>query len=311
MAELFSILFFKIFYIFVAKGNTFMKAKIKSFVLKYLLICIGSVIYAVAISLFLDPNGIVPGGFTGIAIIIAKFFPDFKIGTVVLFLNIPIIGLGIYKFGIRFLTSTIVSVVLSSVMINLLLPFGPLTTDPLLACVAGGCLMAIGLELVLMQGATTGGTDIIVKLLRVRFRGISAGTLFILTDGLVVLCAVIVSKNVDSGLYATLCIIISAVVMDHILSGSNEAKMILIVSDKYREITESLMNDLDAGVTLLDGVGAYSGKEKKVVLCVIRKSRVSYALKVIKNTDDQSFAIITTANEVFGEGYKLHGGDSF
>lgn len=99
--------------------------------------------------------------------------------------------------------------------------------------------------------------------------------------------------------------------MDHILNGSNEAKMILIVSDKYREITETLMNDLDAGVTLLDGVGAYSGKEKKVVLCVIRKSRVSHALKVIKNTDDQSFAIITTANEVFGEGYKLHGGDSF
>ena len=193
-----------------------------------------------------------------------------------LVLNIPIVGLGIYKFGIKFLSSTIFSVVLSSLFINLLLPYGPLTTDPLLACVAGGCLMAIGLELVLMQGATTGGTDIIVKLLRLRYRGISAGTLFIFTDGLVVLCAVLVSRNVDSGLYATLCIIISAVVMDHILNGSNEAKMILIVSDKYREITETLMNDLDAGVTLLDGVGAYSGKEKKVVL-----------------------------------GYKLHGGDSF
>lgn len=288
-----------------------MKSKLKAFTLKYLMISIGSVIYAVAISLFLDPNGIVPGGFTGIAMIIAGFFPHFRIGTVVLVLNIPIIALGIYKFGIKFLTSTIYSVVLSSMMINLFLSFGPLTTDPLLACVAGGCLMAIGLELVLMQGATTGGTDIIVKLLRLRFRGISAGTLFIFTDGLVVLCAAIVSKNVDSGLYAALCIIVSAVVMDNILNGTNEAKMILVISDKYREITDALMTELDAGVTLLDGVGAYSGKEKKVVLCVVRKNSISRALKVIKNTDDQSFAIITTANEVFGEGYKLHGGDSF
>lgn len=288
-----------------------MKNKLKGFISKYLLISIGSVIYAVAISLFLDPNGIVPGGFTGIAMIIAGFFPHFRIGTVVLFLNIPIIALGIYKFGIKFLTSTIYSVVLSSLMINLFLSFKPLTTDPLLACVAGGCLMAIGLELVLMQGATTGGTDIIVKLLRLRFRGISAGTLFIFTDGLVVLCAAIVSKNIDSGLYAALCIIVSAVVMDNILNGTNEAKMILLISDKYREITDALMTELDAGVTLLDGIGAYSGKEKKVVLCVVRKNSVSRALKVIKNTDDQSFAIITTANEVFGEGYKLHGGDSF
>ncbi len=288
-----------------------MNSKIKSFILKYLLISIGSVIYAVAISLFLDPNNIVPGGFTGVAMIIAGFFPSFKIGTVVLFLNIPIIGLGIYKFGLKFLTSTIYAVALSSVMINLFLEIGPLTTDPLLACVAGGCLMAIGLELVLMQGATTGGTDIIVKLLRLKFRGISAGTLFIFTDGLVVLCAVIVSKNVDSGLYAALCIIISAVVMDTILNGTNEAKMILLISDKYNEIAQALMTELGAGVTLLDGTGAYSGKDKKVVLCVVRKNSVSHALKIIKNTDDQSFAIITTANEVFGEGYKLHGGDNF
>lgn len=288
-----------------------MKSKIKSILGEYLLISIGSIIYAVSVSLFLDPNSIVPGGFTGIAMIIGYFFPTLKTGTVVLILNVPIIFVGIFKFGIKFLTSTIYATVLSSIMMNVLAPLGALTSDPLLACVAGGCLMAIGLQLVLTQGATTGGTDIIVKLLRLKFRGISAGTMFIFTDGLVVLCAAIATKNVDSGLYAAMCIIVSAVVMDIILNGSNEAKMILLISDKYDDITKRLMTELDAGVTLLDGHGAYSGKNKTVVLCVVKKAVIARALKIIKAEDDQSFAIVTTANEVFGEGYKLHGGDSF
>ncbi len=288
-----------------------MKSKIKTIFWEYLLISIGSVVYAVSVSLFLDPNGIVPGGFTGIAMIIGYFFPTLRTGTVVLLLNVPIIFIGIFKFGIKFLTSTIYATVLSSIMMNVLAPLGALTNDPLLACVAGGCLMAIGLQLVLTQGATTGGTDIIVKLLRLKFRGISAGTMFIFTDGLVVLCAAIATRNVDSGLYAAMCIIVSAVVMDIILNGSNEAKMILLISDKYEAITKRLMTELDAGATLLDGHGAYSGNDKTVVLCVVKKALIARALKIIKAEDDQSFAIVTTANEVFGEGYKLHGGDSF
>ena len=254
----------------------------------------------------MDPNGIVPGGFTGLAVIVRQFFPGLQTGTAVLILNLPIIILGIWKFKLRFLASTIYSVLLSSVMMNLLNKIGPLTKDPLLACVAGGCLMAIGLEMVLYQGATTGGTDIIVKLLRTKFRGLSAGTLFIITDGIVVLFAVITTGDIDSGLYAALCIIVSAVVMDHILNGSSEAKMILLVSDRYEEITNRLMTELDAGVTLLDGVGAYSGTKKKVVMCVVKKSVTSKAMRLIKSVDNASFAIITTANEVFGEGYKLH-----
>lgn len=288
-----------------------MLKKLKSLILPYLIISIGSAVYAVSISLFLDPNHIVPGGFTGIAMIVGRFLPQLKTGTVVLILNIPIVALGIFRFGLKFLSSTIFSVVLSSALMNILSAFGPLTKDPFLACVAGGCLMAIGLELVLCQGATTGGTDIIVKLLRTKFRGISAGTMFIITDGLVVLCAAIVSRNVDSGLYAALCIIISAVVMDHILNGSSEAKMILLISERHEEITKQLIETLDVGVTLLDGCGAYSGVKKQVVLCVVKKSVISKALKLIKNIDDKSFAIVTTANEVFGEGYKLHGENEF
>ena len=288
-----------------------MKKMLKSLLTDYLIISLGSAIYAVAISLFLDPNGIIPGGFTGLAMIVGLFIPGVKTGTIVFFLNIPIIVVGIVVFGVKFLSSTIYSVVLSSLIMNLLAPLGPLTRDPLLCCVAGGCLMAIGLEMVLMRGATTGGTDIIVKLLRKKIRSVSAGTLFIATDGLVILFAAIASGNIDSGLYAALCTIISSVVMDYILNGRSEAKMLLVVSDSFEEIASRLMVELDAGVTLLEGMGGYSGAQKRVLLCVVKKQSVSKALRIIKQLDDRSFAIITTADEVFGEGYKHHGAESF
>ncbi len=281
------------------------KQNFKRFLWKYLNITFGSIIYAAAVSFFLDPNGIVPGGFTGIAMIIGHFLP-IKTGTMTFLLNLPVIALGIWKFGLKFLASTVYSVALSSVMIDLFSLIGPLTTDPLLSALAGGFLMAIGLELVLREGATTGGTDIIVKLLRTKIKHLSAGSLFTVTDGLVVLISAIVFRNIEVALYAVICIVLYSKIIDLILYGRDEAKMLLIVSDKFEIITNRLLTELDAGATLLDGVGAYSGEDKRIVLCVIRKHLAPKALKIVKAEDDQAFTIITTANEVFGEGYKMH-----
>ncbi len=277
---------------------------------KTLFFCtLGSVIYAAAVSLFLDPNGIVPGGFTGIAMILGRFLP-LQTGTLSLILNIPLLAVGIFIFGAKFLATTVYSVALSSVFMNLLLPFGPLTDDILLASLAGGALMAAGLELVLLQGATTGGTDVIVKIIRKYFRGISAGKLFIITDGMIVLLSIFVFKNIDSGLYAAICIIVSSSLMDMMLYGRDQAKLIIIISDRQEEITERLMGELDVGATLLEGRGAYSGSGKQVVLCVVKKWLLGRALKIIKSVDNRSFSIISTASEVFGEGYKAHDGET-
>lgn len=281
------------------------KQNYKSFLWKYLTITLGSVVYAAAVSFFLDPNGIVPGGFTGIAMIIGHYLP-IKTGTMTLLLNLPVIALGIWKFGLKFLASTVYSVALSSVMIDIFALIGPLTTDPLLSALAGGFLMAIGLELVLKEGATTGGTDIIVKLLRTKIKTLSAGSLFTVTDGLIVLISAFVFKNIEVALYAVICIVVYSKIIDLILYGRDEAKMLLIVSDKYEIITKRLLMELDAGATILDGTGAYSGEGKRVVLCVIRKHLAPRALKIVKMEDNLAFTIITTANEVFGEGYKMH-----
>lgn len=278
-------------------------------ILKQTALCtVGACIYAAAVSLFLDPNGIVPGGFTGIAMILGRFIP-LSTGTLTLILNVPLLVIGIAVFGLQFLATTIYSVAVSSLMMNLLMPLGPLTDDVLLSSLAGGALMAIGLEIVLLQGATTGGTDVIVKIFRKYFRAISTGKFFIMTDGVIVLCSMLVFKNIDAGLYAAICIIVSSTLMDMMLYGRDQAKLIIIISDLHKEISERLMSELDVGATLLDGHGAYSGSDKKVVLCVVKKWALSRALKIIKSVDAQSFAIVSTANEVFGEGYKPHDGE--
>ena len=276
---------------------------------KQIFLCtVGSTVYAAAVSLFLDPNGIVPGGFTGIAMIIGRFVP-LPTGTLSLILNVPLLLFSIFVFGIRFLGTTIYSVAVSSLMMNLIMPLGPLTENLMLASLAGGTLMAIGLEIVLLQGATTGGTDVIVKLLRKRIRSISAGKFFLITDGLIVLCSAIVSKNIDAGLYAAVCIVVSSSVMDMMLYGRDQAKLIIIISDLNREITSRLLRELDVGATFLEGQGAFSGSDKEVVLCVVKKWLLGRALKIIKSVDPKSFAIVSTANEVFGEGYKPHDGE--
>lgn len=285
-----------------------MKTKTLEIIRQLTLCAIGSAIYAAAVSLFLDPNGIVPGGFTGIAMILGKFLP-FPTGTLTLVLNIPLLLAGIFVFGLKFFGSTIFSVMFSSLLMNLIMPYGPLTDNLLLASLAGGALMAIGLEIVLLQGATTGGTDVIVKLLRKRFRSVSAGNFFMITDGMIVLCSMLVFKNIDAGLYAAICIIVSSSIMDMMLYGRDRAKLVIIVSDKHEQITERILKELDIGATLLNGRGAFSGSDKTVVMCVVKNYMLGRVLKIIKSVDDRSFSIVSTANEVFGEGYKPHDGE--
>ena len=282
-------------------------SKAFKFARKYLLITVATVIYAIGVSLFLDPNGIVPGGFTGIAMIIGHFIPALGTGTIVLILNIPLIIFALFVFGFKFLAPTIYAVAVSSVLIDVFEKIGPVTENLMLASLAGGFTMAVSLEIILREGATTGGTDVVVKLLSRKIKNLSAGKLFIITDGIVVALSAIVFKNIEIALYAVICIIVYSTVIDMILYGRDEAKIIYIISDKYDAITNRLLKELDAGATFLEGVGAYSGTQKKVVLCVVKKRMAAKALKIIKSEDETSFAIVTTANEVFGEGYKLHG----
>lgn len=272
-------------------------------VLDYLMITVASFIYAVAVSLFLDPNSLAPGGVTGIAIILNRL-SGLETGTWVLIINIPIIILGMWKFGLHFILSTLYCTAATSFFINLLATLGVATEDRFLAALVGGALMAVGIGLVFKAGATTGGTDIIVKLLRLRFPHLKTGSLFLITDAIIVTASAFVFKDLDVALYAGLVVFVNSVLLDVVLYGRDGAKLIFIISDAHASITKRLLEELDIGVTYISGTGAYSGKEKSVIMCVMKKQISAQVEVIVREEDPDVFMIVTSATEIFGEGYK-------
>lgn len=272
-------------------------------VLDYLMITVASFIYAVAVSLFLDPNFLAPGGVTGIAIILNRL-SGLETGTWVLLINIPIIILGMWKFGLHFILSTLYCTAATSFFINLLAAFGVATEDRFLAALVGGALMAVGIGLVFKAGATTGGTDIIVKLLRLRFPHLKTGSLFLITDAIIVTVSAFVFKDLDVALYAGVVVFVNSTLLDVVLYGRDGAKLIFIISDAHASITKRLLEELDIGVTYISGTGAYSGREKSVIMCVMKKQISAQVEVIVREEDPDAFMIVTSATEIFGEGYK-------
>lgn len=279
------------------------KKSVKRRILDYIVITIASLIYAIGISLFLDPNNLAPGGVTGIAIILNRLIPV-ATGTLVILLNIPILVIGLWKFGFRFLVSTIYATMISSVFINLLDPLEPITKDPMLAAIIGGAFCAIALGFIFRADATTGGTDIVVKLLRLRFQHLKTGRLFFLTDVFIVSLSGFVFGNIDTVFYALISVMIMSVLFDAVLYGTDGAKLIYIISDHPQEIADRILAELDVGITFLSGVGAYSSKEKRVIMCVMRKQISPKAEEIVKEEDPAAFMIVSSAAEIYGEGYK-------
>ncbi len=278
---------------------------LKKRILEYLLMTVSCLCYAAAISLFLDPNNLAPGGVSGISIILNRLIP-ISTGNLIFLINIPILLLGLWKFGFRLIVSTLYCTVLSSMLINVLSGYGAVTKDPLLAALAGSCLVAVGLGGVFKAGATTGGTDIIIKLLRLRYPHMKTGALFFMIDATIVTASVFVFKDLDRALYAGMAVCITSFTLDLVLYGRDGAKLIYIISDNSEKITARLLEELDIGVTYVKGQGAYSGKEKRVIMCVMRKQLAPRTEEIVKEEDPEAFMIISSATEIYGEGYKSY-----
>ena len=271
-------------------------------------ITLGCVVYAAGIALFLDPNSLAPGGATGISIMISHL-TNIPTGTVVLCLNIPLLALGVWKFGREFLISTVYATGLSSVMINWFAPIGALTDNLLLAGIVGSVMMAIGMGIIFKSGGTTGGTDVLVKLLRLKYRHMKTGTVFAITDLIIVSASALVFKNIELALYAGIALVVCSIVLDLVLYGPDEAKLVFIVSDKADQVAARLLKELDAGVTFLSGRGAYSNTEKQVIMCAARKQLFPKIRSVVQEEDSYAFMIVSNATEIFGEGFKDHFGE--
>jgi len=266
-------------------------------------IIVASLIYSVGISCFLDPNQLAPGGITGIAVILNRLL-NVETGTLYFWLNVPLVLLGIWKFGVHFMAKTFFAIVMISAFTNLLNPVGALTTDLLIAGAVGGILIAVGVGFIFKAGATTGGTDIVIKILRQRFRHLKTGFLFLCTDLIIVGISGIVFRDLNIVFYALVTVIISGKALDYVLYGGDEAKMIYIITDQPEQIGERLMNELEVGITYLHGKGGWNDKEKLVVFTVVSTRLGPEVEEIVKREDPAAFMIISNANEIYGEGYK-------
>lgn len=286
------------------------KYGMKSILIKFTLMTFGSFVYAMGISVFLDPNNLAPGGTTGIAIIINSM-TGLKTGTLIFLINIPILIFGWWKFGIKFILSTIYVTLASSLFMNLMnehviLKYGAVTEDLLLSGTAGGSLMAMGMAVIFRQGATTGGTDIIIRALRQRYKHIRSGTIFIITDAIIVSASAVILKDAEIALYAAITIVISNNVLDFALYGGDSAKLLYIISERQEQIAKRILAEIDIGITLLKAEGAYTKIDKNVIMCVCRKHNYTKVREIVKEEDIDAFFIVSGANEVFGDGYKSY-----
>lgn len=264
---------------------------------------LGAIMYGAGVSLFLDPNSLAPGGTVGISIILNRFL-GISTGTLYLLINIPILILGARKLGANFLGKTLYVVVVNTIVTDALAYIEPPTREPLLAAIAGSLLLGTGIGIVFQSGATTGGMDVIVKILRKKYKHIKTSSLFLALDLTVVTISGLVFRNFNTAMYALITVVLTGKFLDFILYGGDEAKLIFVVSDLSEKISASIIQGVPTGITLLKGRGAYSNKEKNVIMCVVRKQMAPKVMEIVKSEDENAFVIVSSATETFGQGYK-------
>ena len=282
-----------------------MKESLRKTLLAYVWITLASVIYAIGFNWCYEPNQIGFGGITGVAQIINAVLPWAPIGTVVILLNAPLFLLGWRLLGGHLLLSSLYAMFISSLAIDLLhmvYTFQPM--DPVLATIYGGVLMGGSLGIVFLQGATTGGTDLIARLLKLKLAWLPMGKLLMVIDLVVILAVAAAFGNMYSALYGVVALYLSAKVMDMVLYGLDTAKVAYIISQDPQTIAYRLTRELDRGVTILQGRGAWSGQDKEVLMCAFKQRQIVAMKRMVKEIDPDAFLIVCDAHDVMGEGFR-------
>lgn len=277
------------------------KPKLPQNVRDAILIVAGLFITAAGYRMYLVPNNIAAGGFTGIGQIL-NAITGVNIGLVVALLNIPLFLLSMRSMGLRFgLRSLLVMLALSALIDYL--PIGSVTDDMLLSTVFGGVICGLGFGLIIRGNATTGGTDMLATLINKRIPVIKVGMGILLTDGFVVVASAFVFDQI-AAMYALISVVIMNLTVDFVLDGPNSANCFIIISDKSDLIAEKIMHEMERGVTALKGRGMYGNTEKDVLLCVINRFESMRLRAIISSVDPSAFIIVEKTHEVLGEGFK-------
>jgi uncharacterized membrane-anchored protein YitT (DUF2179 family) len=263
---------------------------------------LGSAIMAIGVSLFLLPNQLSTGGFSGLATITYYFF-EVPMGLATIILNLPLFIIALYKLGIKFMSKTIVGTISLSIFIDLFDKLKPITTDRFLACIYGGIIVGLGTAIILRMGSSTGGTDLISNIAKGYKPTIKMGNVITWIDATIVAVNALAFQKIEIGLYSAIAIFLLGKIIDIVFEGIDFTKLIIIISDQNEEISQKIQ-ELERGVTGIYGKGMYTQKEKLVLICATPRRDVGRVRTIAKEIDENSFIIITNAREVYGEGFK-------
>lgn len=270
-----------------------------------LLTIFGTGVMTFGLYVFIAPNQFAPGGVSGLSIIISYLLHT-PLGLTNLILNVPLLVLGFIFLGHRFVLKTLISVVSFTVFYDYLfdLFLSPYEGDLLLAALFGGMFFGIGMGIAFLAESSTGGTDISSKILQQKFPHLSIGKLVLMTDVVIISLSMVVFRSINAAMYAVIAMFIASRVIDAIMHGADTGSMVLIVSKKSRELGRTLTHKIHRGVTHLTATGLYTNQEQGVLLCVVRKNEYHRLRRLTLELDPHAFLVVTSANEILGEGFK-------
>ena len=275
-----------------------------------LLTALGSAAFALGFAIFLEPNDINTGGISGLAQALAHILGLRNVGTLTMLLNLPLFLIGGFRVGKRFFVGSLLGTLVSGTLIDVfsLISIGP--QDTLVSGIYGGLFCGLGIGIVFVAGTSTGGSDIVVRLLKQRYRNVPIGIISTAFDIGVVILTGIVFRDISRALISGVVVFITGRVMDVVIYRFDYSKVAFIISDRAEQIAKDICDKLDRGVTFLHGQGYYSGQEKKVVLTVVKKRQLADLKELVMELDKDAFVIVQEAHQVLGDGFSHYSKDA-
>ena len=271
---------------------------------------VGSAIFALGFSMFLEPNNMSAGGISGLAMVFVEIFGIGTVGTISILINLPLFILGGLKIGKRFFAGSLLGMLLSSAMIDSFAALAIPNLDPLLAVLYGGVVCGLGLGMVFVSGTSTGGSDILVRLLKLKYRNVPIGQISMSFDAVVVILTGLVFQDISKALYTGITVFLCGKVIDAVVYNFDYSKVALIISDHHEQIARQIGLKLDRGATFLHAEGSYSHAPKKVVLAAVKKQQLAELKELVVEIDPNAFIIVQEAHQVLGDGFSRYTKDS-
>lgn len=267
---------------------------------------LGSAVFALGFSLFLQPNEISPGGISGLALVIVGVVGIGSVGTLSILINLPLFILGGIKIGRRFFCGSLLGMLISSVLIDVFsaVPMPPM--EPLISALYGGVICGLGLGVVFICGTSTGGSDIVVRLLKLKYRDVPIGQISMCFDAVVAVLTGIAFQDIAKALYTGVAVFITGKVVDAVVYRFDYSKVALIITREYDAVAEAIGKKLDRGATFLNGEGTYSHVPTKVVLTAVKKQQITDLKELVMAIDPDAFVIVQEAHQVLGDGFSRY-----